>query len=282
MFLLQETSGKMEEDAYIILNKINEGAFGGIFAVHSLADRKIYAMKQISFRGDISCDTYIKNEMKHLSILKHSNIIQLKDIIVRENTVNLIMDFAENGNLEDYILDHKPRDQEICKLFHQIVAAVNFCHLNGIAHRDVTPCNILITKDTSVRLADFGLSVLCRDSEGQVIFCDDYLGHIHYSAPEVLKKTPYDPFLADMWSLGVVLYFMIHSNVPFTGDEDNILSQEIEEEMTTHELSRQDNTIDHRPAPFLIIVRNLLRTEPRNRWLTDHVMDFVTKNTSFW
>ena len=272
----------MEEDAYIILNKINEGAFGGIFAVHSLADRKIYAMKQIYFRGDISRDTYIKNEMKHLTILKHSNIIQLKDIIVREDTVNLIMDFAENGTLEDYILEHKPRDQEICKLFHQIVAAVNFCHLNGIAHRDITPCNILLTGDKSVRLADFGLSVLCRDYEGLVIPCDDFLGHLHYSAPEVLKKTPYDPLLADMWSLGVVLYFMIHSNVPFTGDEDNILSQEIEEEMTTHELSRQDNTIDHRPAPFLIIVRNLLRTEPRNRWLTDHVMDFMTKNTTFW
>ena len=281
MFLLQETSGKMEEDAYIILNKINEGAFGGIFAVHSLADRKIYAMKQISFRGDISCDTYIKNEMKHLTILKHSNIIQLKDIIVREYTVNLIMDFAENGNLEDYILDHKPRDQEICKLFHQIFAAVNFCHFNGIAHRDITPRNILITGDTSVRLADFGLSVLCRDSEGHVIPCDDYLGHLHYSAPEVLKKTPFDPLLADMWSLGVVLYFMIHSNVPFTRDEDNILSQEIEEEMIMHKLS-QDNTIDHRPAPFLVIIRNLLRTEPRNRWLTDHVMDFVTKNTTFW
>lgn len=249
----------MGEDAYIILSKINEGAFGGIYSVHSIVDNKIYAMKQILFHGDISCDAYIKYEIEHLSTLKHENIIKLRDIIIREYSVNLIMEFAENGSLENHIFENQPTFRDIYVIFQQIVTAVDFCHLNRIAHRDITPCNILLTSKTIVRLADFGLSVPCRDSEGHVILCDDYLGHIHYSAPEVLKKTPYDPLLSDMWSVGIVLYFMIHANVPFTGDEEEIISQQTDDNIIKDLINRENEKGERYAGQYMTVMRNVLR-----------------------
>lgn len=266
----------MGEDAYIILSKINEGAFGGIYSVHSIADKKIYAMKQILFHGgDFSCDTYIKYETEHLSTLKHENIIKLRDIIIREYSVNLIMEFAENGSLENYVFENQPTYKDIHFIFQQIVTAVDFCHMNRIAHRDITPCNILLTNKTSVRLADFDLSVPCRDPEGQVILCNDYMGHLHYSSPEVLKKTPYDPLLSDMWSLGVVLYFMVHAQVPFIGDEEFILSQEIDDSRIASKILQNVERMSDNNGLLNIVIRNVLRTEPKNRWQTDKVMQFI-------
>lgn len=275
VFVPQRIASRMGEDAYIILSKINEGAFGGIYSVHSIVDKKIYAMKQILFHGDISCDAYIKYEIEHLSTLKHENIIKLRDIIIREYSVNLIMEFAENGSLENHILENQPTFRDIYVIFQQIVTAVDFCHLNRIAHRDITPCNILLTSKTIVRLADFGLSVPCRDSEGHVILCDDYMGHLHYSAPEVLKKTPYDPLLSDMWSVGVVLYFMVYARVPFVGDEEFILSQEIDDSVIASKILENVEQMNDNTGLFNIIIRNLLTTEPQNRLQTDKVMQFI-------
>lgn len=70
---------------------------------------------------------------------------------------------------------------------------------------------------------DFGFFVFCCDFEGYVILCDDYLGYIYYLVLEVLKKILYDFFFFDIWSVGVVLYFMIYVNVLFIGDEEEII-----------------------------------------------------------
>lgn len=74
-----------------------------------------------------------------------------------------------------------------------------------------------------VWLVDFGFFVFCCDFEGYVIFCDDYMGYFYYFVFEVLKKMLYDLFLFDMWSVGVVLYFMVYVWVFFVGDEEFIL-----------------------------------------------------------
>ena len=267
----QNIACTMEENAYVIQHKIDDGAFGDVLCVKNTQTKKKLAMKQILYRGDITRDPYITNEIYSLSHLKHEHIIELMDIIITDKCVNLIMELAENGNLDIFIQNSVVSFDQMAQIFTQLLSAVNFCHVNKIAHRDITPCNILLTGDTSVRLADFGLSVLCRDSEGLVIPCDDYLGHIHYSAPEVLKKTPYDPLLADMWSLGVVLYFMIHSNVPFTGDDDSIISQQTDDKMITELINREQDY----NGQFNVVMRNVLRGDPAKRCKTGDLLHII-------
>ncbi|XP_056019721.1 testis-specific serine/threonine-protein kinase 1-like [Ostrea edulis] len=269
----------MEENAYVLLHKIDEGAFGEIFCVRGRKDKQLLAMKQILYRGDISSDPYIMHELRNLSNLKHKNIIMLMDVIITDKSVNLVMELAENGNLEEAVQGNKVASDQFSHIFHQILSAVHFCHLNKVAHRDLTPCNILLTSQTSVRLADFGLSVPCRDSEGKVILCDDYLGHLHYSAPEVLKKTPYDPLLSDMWSLGVVLYFMIHSSVPFVGEEEDIISQQTDIKMVTDKINRKKESKDTYFGMLQVVMKNVLRVAPAKRRVTGDLLQLMNNET---
>lgn len=265
----------MDDHAYAIQHKIDDGAFGEVLCVKDTKTNQVLAMKQILYRGDISKDPYIMNEIYSLSHLHHENVIKLMDVIITDKSVNLIMELAENGNLETFIQNNPLAFDQLSHIFFQLLSAVDFCHRNNIAHRDITPCNILLTNKTSVRLADFGLSVPCRDSEGHVILCDDYMGHLHYSAPEVLKKTPYDPLLSDMWSVGVVLYFMVYARVPFVGDEEFILSQEIDDSVIASKILENVEQMNDNTGLFNIIIRNLLTTEPKNRLQTDKVMQFI-------
>lgn len=265
----------MDDHAYAIQHKIDDGAFGEVLCVKDTKTNQILAMKQILYRGDISKDPYIMNEIYSLSHLHHENVIKLMDVIITDKSVNLIMELAENGNLETFIQNNPLAFDQLSHIFFQLLSAVDFCHRNNIAHRDITPCNILLTSKTIVRLADFGLSVPCRDSEGHVILCDDYMGHLHYSAPEVLKKTPYDPLLSDMWSVGVVLYFMVYARVPFVGDEEFILSQEIDDSVIASKILENVEQMNDNTGLFNIIIRNLLTTEPKIRLQTDKVMQFI-------
>uniref|UniRef100_A0A8W8N4L2 Protein kinase domain-containing protein n=1 Tax=Magallana gigas TaxID=29159 RepID=A0A8W8N4L2_MAGGI len=223
----------MDDHAYAIQHKIDDGAFGEVLCVKDTKTNQILAMKQILYRGDISKDPYIMNEIYSLSHLHHENLL----------------------------------------------SAVDFCHRNNIAHRDITPCNILLTNKMSVRLADFGLSVPCRDSEGRVILCDDYLGHIHYSAPEVLKKTPYDPLLSDIWSVGVVLYFMIHANVPFTGDEEEIIFQQTDDNIITDLINRENEKGERYAGQYMTFMRNVLRGDPNIRCRTSNLLIMMNIET---
>ncbi|XP_048758275.2 testis-specific serine/threonine-protein kinase 1-like [Ostrea edulis] len=269
----------MEKNVYIVLHKIDEGAFGDIFCVQSPKSNNVLAMKQILYRGEFSRDPYIMHELKNLSNLKHDNIIKLLDVIISNTSVNLIMDLAENGNLEEAVYGNKLASDQLYLIFHQLLSAVHFCHTKKVAHRDLTPCNILLTSQTSVRLADFGLSVPCRDSEGKVILCDDYLGHLHYSAPEVLKKTPYDPLLSDMWSLGVVLYFMIHSSVPFVGEEEDIISQQMDDQIVTERINREHDYNETCIGIFRVNMRYVLRAAPEKRCVTDYLLQLINNET---
>lgn len=269
----------MDENAYVIQHKIDDGAFGEVLCVKDTKTNKIVAMKQILYRGDISNDPFIMNEIYSLSHLNHKNVIKLLDIIITDNSVNLIMELAENGNLETFIESRLLAVDQLSQIFIQLLSAVDFCHLNRIAHRDITPCNILLTNKTSVRLADFGLSVPCRDSEGQVILCDDYLGHLHYSAPEVLKKTPYDPLLSDMWSVGIVLYFMVNADVPFTGDEEDIVSQQTNDNVVTDLINREKEKKKGCFGHYSTVLRNVLRGQPERRCRTGDMLQLINNET---
>eukprot|EP00105_Crassostrea_gigas_P016007 XP_011433214.1 PREDICTED: sperm motility kinase Tcr mutant form-like [Crassostrea gigas] len=269
----------MDDHAYAIQHKIDDGAFGEVLCVKDTKTNQILAMKQILYRGDISKDPYIMNEIYSLSHLHHENVIKLMDVIITDKSVNLIMELAENGNLETFIQNNPLAFDQLSHIFFQLLSAVDFCHRNNIAHRDITPCNILLANKTSVRLADFGLSVPCRDSEGHVILCDDYLGHIHYSAPEVLKKTPYDPLLSDMWSVGVVLYFMIHANVPFTGDEEEIISQQTDDNIIKDLINRENEKGERYVGQYMTVMRNVLRGDPDIRCRTSNLLIMMNNET---
>lgn len=217
----------MDQKNYSVMEQFDEGGFGEIYFVTQ--GQKLYALKQIRYRGKLEDDPYILGEIQSLSMLKHENIIKLHDVVITPREVNIIMEYADGGNLETFVQEvHHGilSESMIHGFFYQILCGVRHCHDNGYAHRDLTPSNILLTQECVIKLADFGLAIKARDQKGNVILCHDFLGNNSYLSPEVLSEIPYDPILSDVWSLGITLYFMLYGKEPYKGTVEDVLYQQ--------------------------------------------------------
>ncbi|CAG9949397.1 unnamed protein product [Clonostachys rosea f. rosea IK726] len=194
---------------------------------------ELYAVKE--FRGKSgreSKDDYdkkIKSEYSIAKSLHHPNIIETFRLCTDHSRWNHVMEYCSEGDLFSLVSKGwlKPEDKKkdrLC-LFKQLIQGVNYLHSNGIAHRDIKLENLLISKDSKLKITDFGVSeVFCgthpgvRESGGQ---CGQNMGDIRlcspgicgsepYIAPEVLaKKSEYDPRALDVWSSAVVMIYLI-------------------------------------------------------------------------
>lgn len=194
---------------------IGRGAFGDVFLAKNKLDCRIYAIKQMNI------DKVIKNGGSRELILReitihrrlvHHNIVRLYSHYEDETNFYLIMDYVNKGTLYQIIKLNNGLDEETAyKYFHQVVKAVSFLHENNLIHRDIKPENILISDKGEVKLCDFGWCIDIKISN-RVTFC----GTFEYMAPEVFKELPYNQGV-DVWSLGVLLYELIHGYSPFKG-----------------------------------------------------------------
>lgn len=124
------------------------------------------------------------------------------------------IDFPFSGDLLQYIVDKRLiNDNQTRIWFRQIALAVQYLHTMDIVHRDIKCENILISKNFTVKLADFSFSKFIKRSKR--LNCNTYCCSVPYAPPELLSLRPYDGKSSDVWSLGVVLYIMIYKKMPF-------------------------------------------------------------------
>lgn len=134
-----------------------------------------------------------------------------------QGCVYIVLEYLEGGELTDRILSIQTLPEGIIKLlFYQIAQAVQYLHNQGITHRDLKPQNVLLVSDaakTRVKVGDFGLSKLIVD-DGSLL--RTVCGTPCYAAPEIWDEnhTVYDKKV-DVWSLGVILYYMLEQELPF-------------------------------------------------------------------
>jgi len=159
--------------------------------------------------------------IKCLLCYKLDLILQVLKIAKSEAKVFIIMEFAVT-NLHRY-LDQRGyiHEDQARKWFGQLASALLYLHKRGVAHRDIKLENILINSKGNIKLCDFGFSKLIESDEGNkpansTTFC----GSLGYCAPEILHRTPYNPWKTDVWSLGVVLYRMVVGAMPFGEGND--------------------------------------------------------------
>ncbi|OBS76766.1 hypothetical protein A6R68_16783 [Neotoma lepida] len=158
--------------------------------------------------------------------MNHPNIISLLQVIDSDKKTYLIMELAEGEQLYEYVrkADHLKED-EARGIFRQILSAVSYCHKIGIIHRDLKPDNIIIDRKGNVKIIDFGLGTQVKP--GQVV---SFFGATYaFGAPELLVDGLYDGPKADIWALGVLLYYMVVGNLPFCA----VTSQELEKQIVT-------------------------------------------------
>ena len=174
---------------------------------------------------------YIRQEIEFLLECNHENIIKCYDVFEDDNSVNIVLDLIEGGDLYDFIMnspDHKITETNCAELFLQMIGAIQYLHdEKDIVHRDIKPENFLMQQEgTSLKviLIDFGFSLKCKEGD----FLTDKVGSLQYMAPEQLDDKCRHDRRVDYWALGVVLFNMLTGRQPFSRkDGDDALVENI-------------------------------------------------------
>ena len=131
------------------------------------------------------------------------------------------MDYAQTNLRKQIEIRSFIPEEQARKWFRQLASALEYLHRHSVAHRDIKIENILIDDDDNVKLCDFGFSkVIEKNSVQQDEQSTTFCGSLGYCAPEILLRTPYEPYKTDVWSLGVVLYKMVIGGMPFGEGND--------------------------------------------------------------
>lgn len=176
---------------------------------------------------------------------------------------------AENGNLLDYVKKNKiVSEQQSQTWFRQMALGLQYLHSKNIAHRDLKCENILLSRRNHVKLADFGFARFCIDNDKRRILSQTYCGSAAYAAPEVVSGTPYNPKLADVWSLGIILYIILCGTPPF--DDENLTK------LLRNQMSRNFNfrsrVQDSISSYAKSLVRHILEPDITLRFTLDRVL----------
>jgi serine/threonine-protein kinase HSL1 (negative regulator of Swe1 kinase) len=158
-----------------------------------------------------------EREITIMKLVNHPSILRLHDVWETSSELFLVLEYAESGELFDYLCAKgRLSTTEALGYFQQIMAAIDYCHRLNICHRDLKPENILLDKDHNIKIADFGMAVWQSREDGLL---DTACGSPHYAAPEVIQGTPYSGAAADIWSCGVILYALLVNRLPFDHED---------------------------------------------------------------
>ncbi|MCB8979404.1 MAG: protein kinase [Ardenticatenaceae bacterium] len=194
---------------------IGTGAFGVVYrAVHPLVERDV-AVKiiQPQYANNPDFIRRFEAEARIVARLEHPYIVPLYDYWREPNAAYLVMRYLRGGNLRQSIQQGPWELEATCHLIEQITAALATAHRQGIVHRDIKPENILLDKDGTAYLADFGIA---KDLLSSTYTSETgrFTGSIAYSSPEQAQDQPITP-QSDQYSLGVVLFELLVGQHPF-------------------------------------------------------------------
>lgn len=210
--------GNMLDGRYEIVDVLGEG---GMAVVYKALDHRLNRYVAIKImRDEMAMDEEFRHrfaaEAHAVAMLSHSNIVAVLDVSHNDDLEYIVMELVDGITLREYI-DRRGAIgwQEAVHYSKQIAKALSHAHQHGIIHRDIKPQNIMLLRDGTVKVGDFGIAALeneleLYENDGQAV------GSIHYIAPEQARGECPDA-RSDIYSLGVVMYEMLTGRQPFTG-----------------------------------------------------------------
>ncbi|KAG5883912.1 hypothetical protein JTB14_032135 [Gonioctena quinquepunctata] len=266
---------------YRLLRKLGEGSYARVFLAEFVGTggtddkdkekSKLLACKiiDISKAPKDFVKKFLPRELDILVRISHPHIIHIHSIFQRKTKYFIFMRNAENGDLLEFILKKGPISEAQSRVWvRQLCLAIQYLHDMEIAHRDLKCENALITNNFNLKLADFGFARFVVDGHGRKLTSTTYCGSLSYAAPEILKGMPYHPKIADVWSLGVILYIMTNKAMPF--DDTNV--KRLHDQQINRRWKFRSKVIDNLSEAIKQVVVHLLEPDITKRWKVDQVL----------
>ncbi|BGE82629.1 Stk1 family PASTA domain-containing Ser/Thr kinase [Staphylococcus petrasii] len=210
--------GKLISERYKVLDKLGGGGMSIVYlAEDTILHRKV-AIKAISISQNEKDETMrrFEREVNNATQLIHNNIVEVYDVDEEEECFFLIMEYIDGPTLSEYIHSHGPLSIDTAINFiEQILQGVQQAHEKRIVHRDIKPQNILIDKNKTLKIFDFGIAKAL--SETSMTQTNHVLGTVQYLSPEQAKGETTNE-TTDIYSIGIVLYEMLIGHPPFSGE----------------------------------------------------------------
>ncbi len=209
--------GRMLDNRYEILEVIGIGGMAVVYKARCHRLNRLVAIKILKdeFSQDAEFRRRFHAESQAVAMLSHPNIVSVYDVSHSGDTDYIVMELIDGITLKQYMEQKGQLNwRETLHFSTQIAKALEHAHSRGIIHRDIKPHNIMILKDGSVKVADFGIA---RITSAQSTLTREALGSVHYISPEQARGSRVDK-RTDLYSLGVVMYEMLTGRPPFDGD----------------------------------------------------------------
>ena len=209
--------GKMLDNRYEILERIGTG---GMAVVYKAIDQRLNRFVAVKIlRDELARDEEFRArfqiEAQAVAMLSHPNIVSVYDVSHTAGVEYIVMELIEGVTLMQYMQKKGALSwKEAAHFSTQIAKALEHAHSKGIVHRDIKPQNIMILRDGTIKVADFGIAALESAQEQR---SDQTVGSVHYIAPEQARGETPDT-RSDIYSLGVVMYEMLTGQMPYDGE----------------------------------------------------------------
>ena len=211
--------GKMLDNRYEILECIGTGGMAVVYKARCHRLNRLVALKILKpeLAQDADFRRRFHDESQAVAMLSNSNIVSVYDVSHSDGLDYIVMELVDGMTLKQYMKKRgTPLNwREALHFITQIVWALSHAHSRGIIHRDIKPHNIMVLRDGSVKVTDFGIAQLA--SAAQNTMTQEAIGSVHYISPEQAKGSHVD-CRTDIYSAGVVLYEMLTGRLPFEGD----------------------------------------------------------------
>ena len=211
--------GKLLDNRYEILERIG---IGGMAVVYKGRDHRLNRLVAIKIlKEELAQDAEFRrrfhDESQAVAMLSHPNIMAVYDVSHSAELDYIVMELLDGITLKQYMQKKggKLAWREALHFITQIMKALSHAHSRGIIHRDIKPHNMMVLRDGSLKVADFGIARLT--SAAQATLTQEALGSVHYISPEQARGSHIDA-RSDIYSAGVVLYEMITGRLPYEGD----------------------------------------------------------------
>ncbi|MDD5947718.1 MAG: Stk1 family PASTA domain-containing Ser/Thr kinase [Oscillospiraceae bacterium] len=214
--------GKKLEGRYEIVERIGEGGMADVYRANDVVDGKPVAVKILKkeFAENEEFLRRFRNESKATALLNHPNIVKIYDVGFSDRIQFIVMEYIDGITLNEYIEQSDVLDwRDAVHFVTQILRALQHAHSKGIVHRDIKPQNIMMLRDGTIKVMDFGIAKFARE-EGKT-GTDKAIGTVHYISPEQARGAATDA-KSDLYSVGVMLYEMLTGKKPF--DHENPVS----------------------------------------------------------